>query len=71
MAKQKNRVTIHAFDKHSSAVFSKAFLIDKTLKEEYKEFQTIVPFCRWFFDTETDSPMTKSDEKILMECELL
>lgn len=59
-----NTITIYAFDKDSSSVFSRSFTIDKTFKKAFAEFEDDVPFSRFYYDVE-DEDLTDKQVKII------
>jgi len=66
------RVTIHAFDKNSSASISDVIIADT--KEEFnkavEEFENRVPFSRFYTEIISDGELTQEDLKIVTDHEI-
>lgn len=61
-----NRITIHAFDKDSSACYTETLLINKLLKQEVTEYEKRVPFSRYYTECEcSDEPNTVEQKYIV------
>ena len=58
-----------AFDKNSSASFSLKLGADtkQEADEQFKEFESQVPFTRWFYEVTLDSEVVPETEDILQD----
>ena len=67
-------ITITAFDKRSSAIFSESIRIDERTKNQIKEssedFFTRVPFDKWYYEVDAFDEFTSDECDILDELEL-
>ena len=62
-------VQAHAFDKSSSATFSKslAFETKEELNKQFKVFEEEVPFSKWYYELQTEEVLTEKEEEVLSE----
>lgn len=67
-------ITLTAFDKGSSAIFSESIKIDGRTKDQIKEssgeFFERVPFSKWYYEVDTFDEITDEELTILDELEL-
>lgn len=59
-----NRVTIIASDKDSSASYTETFLITKNLKNDIANFETRIPFSRYFTEHMVNDEVELSENEI-------
>ena len=57
------QVIIHGIDRDSSAVYTKEFVVNESLRENIEDFETQVPFSRYYTDWEVDT-----EELTTLEC---
>lgn len=77
-------VTIHCFDKNSSAIFTETILVSdravgykppikadkKRIKARLDEIFANVPFTNWYYEAETFDDLTDKERKIFEELDV-
>ena len=63
------RLTIHAFDKNSSANYSESMEVEtkEELDSKFKDFEENVPFLKWFYEIQTDEVLSEEEEEVLSD----
>ncbi len=65
------KATVRAFDRESSGSFSETLTFEskKELDEQFNEFETRVPYRKWYYEMEVDGTPTAEEEKMLEDYE--
>ena len=63
------RLTIHAFDKNSSANYSESMEVEtkEELDSKFKDFEDNVPFHKWYYEIQTEEALSEEEEEVLSD----
>ena len=62
-------LTIHAFDKNSSGVYSESINVQtkEELDSEFKMFEDNVPFLKWYYEIQAEEVLSEDEEEVLSD----